>query len=42
MATGTHTWKDSSETTSGTTSEKIRSWDLLVAYSNNIRSVIPL
>lgn len=42
MATGTHTWKDSSETTSGTTSEEIRSWDLLVAYSNNIRSVIPL
>lgn len=42
MATGTHTWKDSSETTSGTTSKEIRSWDLLVAYNNNIRSVIPL
>ena len=42
MATGTHTWTDTSATTSGTKNEEIRSWDLLVAYSNNIRSVIPL
>lgn len=41
MATGTHTWTDTSETTSGTTSQVIRSWDLYSAYSSNIRNAIP-
>ena len=41
MGTGTHTWKDSSETTSSTKSEEIRSWDLWDAYETNICNVIP-
>lgn len=41
MGSGTYTWIDTSETTSGTKLEEIRSWDLMSAYSSNIKNNIP-
>ena len=41
MATGTHTWTDTSATTSGTKNNEVRSWDVRDAYVNNICKVIP-
>ena len=41
MGTGTYTWIDTSETTSGTKMQVVRSWDLMTAYSNSIKNNIP-
>lgn len=38
---GSYTWKDSSEYTSGTTSEFIKSWDLNNIYNNYVSKNIP-